>query len=185
MVPDSRKNDLTRINLPVMGLSCAACVAKVEKALQNMPGVERARVNLVTGKAAVEYHPDQVGIPRMTRTIQELGYEVPEEEILLTVRGMSCAACVAKVEKTIKGIPGVTAVAVSLPAEAARIRFYAGTVDRARLKKEISALGYEAMEKLSGEAALDREKEAREREVSYQRRNMWIAWPLATLVMIG
>ncbi|WP_338825878.1 Copper-exporting P-type ATPase [Moorella thermoacetica] len=178
-------SNLAQVNLPVQGMSCAACVAKVEKALKNMPGVEEARVNLLTGRAAVKYHPDRVSIPQMARTIQEIGYEVPEEEMLLTVRGMSCAACVAKVEKVVKGIPGVTSVAVSLPAESARIRYYQGTVDRARIKKEINALGYEATEKLSGQEALDREKEAREREIRYQRRNMWIAWPLATLVMIG
>ena len=181
----STNGALARVSLPVQGMSCAACVAKVEKALRNMPGVEEVQVNLLTGKAAVEYHPDRASIPRMAATIQEIGYEVPEEEMLLTVRGMSCAACIAKVEKVVQGIPGVTAVAVSLPAESARIRYYPGTVDRALIKKEINALGYEAAEKLSGEAALDREKEARAREIRYQARNMWVAWPLATLVMAG
>jgi len=181
----STNGALARVSLPVQGMSCAACVAKVEKALRNMPGVEEVQVNLLTGKAAVEYHPDRASIPWMATTIQEIGYEVPEEEMLLTVRGMSCAACIAKVEKVVQGIPGVTAVAVSLPAESARIRYYPGTVDRALIKKEINALGYEAAEKLSGEAALDREKEARAREIRYQARNMWVAWPLATLVMAG
>ncbi|MBE3573271.1 MAG: copper-translocating P-type ATPase [Moorella humiferrea] len=166
-------------------MSCAACVAKVEKALKNMAGVVDARVNLVAGKATVEYFPDQVGVPQMARTIQALGYEVPEEEVLLTVRGMSCAACVARVEKAVKALPGVTSVVVNLPAESARVRFYPGAVDKGRIKKEINALGYEATEKLSGQAALDQEKEAREREIRFQRRNMWIAWPLATLVMLG
>jgi Cu+-exporting ATPase len=166
-------------------MTCAACVAKVEKALKNMAGVVDARVNLVAGKATVEYFPDQVSVPQMAKTIQALGYEVPEEEVLLTVRGMSCAACVAKVEKAVKALPGVTSVVVNLPAESARVRFYPGAVDKGRIKKEINALGYEATEKLTGQAALDQEKEAREREIRFQRRNMWIAWPLATLVMLG
>ncbi|CEP67510.1 Cation-transporting P-type ATPase [Moorella glycerini] len=185
MVPASEKSGLAQVNLPIMGMSCASCVAKVEKALKNMAGVADARVNLVAGKATVEYFPEQVGVPQMAKTIQEIGYEVPEEEVLLTVRGMSCAACVAKVEKAVKALPGVTSVVVNLPAESARIRFYPGTVDKARIKKEINALGYEATEKLTGQEALDQEKEAREKEIRYQRRNMWIAWPLATLVMIG
>ncbi|PRR69512.1 heavy metal translocating P-type ATPase [Neomoorella humiferrea] len=185
MVPASEKSGVVQVNLPIMGMSCAACVAKVEKALKNMAGVVDARVNLVAGKATVEYFPDQVGVPQMARTIQEIGYEVPEEEVLLTVRGMSCAACVARVEKAVKALPGVTSVVVNLPAESARVRFYPGAVDKGRIKKEINALGYEATEKLSGQAALDQEKEAREREIRFQRRNMWIAWPLATLVMLG
>lgn len=184
-MPASEKSGVAQVNLPIMGMSCAACVAKVEKALKNMAGVVDARVNLVAGKATVEYFPDQVGVPQMARTIQEIGYEVPEEEVLLTVRGMSCAACVARVEKAVKALPGVTSVVVNLPAESARVRFYPGAVDKGRIKKEINALGYEATEKLSGQAALDQEKEAREREIRFQRRNMWIAWPLATLVMLG
>lgn len=58
-------------------------------------------------------------------------------------------------------------------------------VDKARIKKEINELGYEASEKLSGQQALDREKEAREKELKYQKRKIWIAWPLSLLVMIG
>ncbi|GEA13935.1 haloacid dehalogenase [Moorella sp. E308F] len=182
---NSEKIGPVKVSFAVHGMTCAACVAKVEKALKNMAGVVDARVNLVAGKATVEYFPDQVSVPQMAKTIQALGYEVPEEEVLLTVRGMSCAACVAKVEKAVKALPGVTSVVVNLPAESARVRFYPGAVDKGRIKKEINALGYEATEKLTGQAALDQEKEAREREIRFQRRNMWIAWPLATLVMLG
>lgn len=180
---DSKK--VLQVNLPVQGMSCAACVAKVEKSLKNMTGVEEVNVNLLSGKAVVGYAPDKVGVPQMVKVIQDLGYEVPEEEVLLTVRGMSCAACVAKVEKAVKAIPGVTSVVVNLPAESAKIRFYPGAVDKARIKKDINELGYEASERLTGQEALDREKEARQKEFKYQVRNMWIAWPLATLVMLG
>lgn len=121
----------------------------------------------------------------MVKAIQDIGYEAPEEEVHLTVCGMSCAACAARVEKSVKALPGVTAVIVNLPAESAKVRFYPGAVDKVLIKKEINALGYEASEKLTGQEALDREKEAREKEIKYQRRNMWIAWPLATLVMLG
>ncbi|MHB1127249.1 MAG: heavy metal translocating P-type ATPase [Bacillota bacterium] len=174
-----------RINIPVEGMSCAACVAKVEKALKNLQGVENAQVNLVTGKANVEFNAALTGVPQMVKTVEELGYGVPQEEILITVRGMSCAACVAKVEKAVRGLPGVTEVVVNLPAETARVRFYPGAIDKTRIKNENNELGYEASEKLEGQEALDREREARQREIGRQARNMWIAWPLASLVMLG
>jgi Cu+-exporting ATPase len=104
---------------------------------------------------------------------------VPEEEVLLTVHGMTCASCVAKVEKVVKGLSGVTTVVVNLPAESAKVKFYPGAIDKARIKKEIIALGYEVTEKVTGQIALDREKEARQKELRFQTRNMWIAWPLA------
>ena len=180
-----RSDNLAQVSLPIEGMTCAACVAKVEKALKNMVGVQEVHVNLLSGKVAVAYASDQAGVPQMVKTIQDIGYEVPEEEVLLTVRGMSCAACVAKVEKALKGMPGVTSVVVNLPAESAKVKFYPGAVDKTRIKKEINAMGYEASEKVTGQEALDREKEARQKELRFQTRNMWIAWPLASLVMIG
>ncbi len=177
--------NLAQVSLPVQGMTCAACVAKVEKALKSITGVQEVHVNLLSGKATVTYVSKQAGVPKMVKTIQDLGYEVPEEEILITVRGMTCAACVGKVEKAVKGLPGVTSVAVNLLAESAKVKFYPGAVDKARIKKEINALGYEASEKLTGQEAQDREKEARQKEFKYQVRNMWIAWPLSALVMIG
>ena len=185
MSETTRSEHFEQVSLPVEGMTCAACVAKVEKTLKNMAGVQEVHVNLLSSKAAVTYASDQTGVPQMVKLIQDIGYEVPEEEVLLTVRGMSCAACVAKVEKTVKGMPGVTSVVVNLPAESAKVKFYPGAVDKTRIKKEIQALGYEASEKVTGQEALDREKEARQKELRFQTRNMWIAWPLASLVMIG
>ena len=121
----------------------------------------------------------------MVNAVRGLGYEAPEEELLLTVRGMSCAACVARVERAVRALPGVTEAVVNLPAESAKIRYYAGAIDKARIKSEIDAIGYEASERLTGSEALDREQEARQKELRYQQRNMWIAWPLAILVMVG
>ncbi|MDP2646370.1 MAG: heavy metal translocating P-type ATPase [Desulfobacterales bacterium] len=173
------------ISLPVQGMTCASCVSRVEKAMKNINGIENVVVNLLAGKAAVKFDPGKVNIPQMARAIEEIGYQVPQEEILLTVRGMSCAACVSKVEKGVSAIPGVTNVVVNLPGESARVKFYAGAVDKLRLKKSIRELGYEATEKLTGQEAVDQEKEARQKEIKHQVRNMWIAWPLASLVMIG
>lgn len=171
--------------LPVEGMSCAACVAKVEKALRNLNGVTDAKVNLLARKAYVEYDPGKIGIPDMVKTVQELGYEVPQEETMLHVSGMSCASCVAKVEKVVGGLSGVTNVVVNLPAESVKVEYYPGSVTKAELKGIINELGYEASEQLQGHAALDREKEAREKELKRQKRNMWIAWPLSLIVMLG
>jgi len=171
--------------LPVEGMSCASCVAKIEKALGNLSGVAEAKVNLLAGKAHVEYDPDKTGVPAMAKAIQDLGYRVVKEEALLHVGGMSCASCVSKVEKAVGGLAGVTKVVVNLPAESVKVEFYPGTVTKTEIKKVIKELGYEASEKLQGQAALDREKEAREKELKRQSRNMWIAWPLSAIVMLG
>ncbi|KAA6185481.1 copper-translocating P-type ATPase [Thiohalocapsa marina] len=63
------------LRLRVGGLSCAACVARVERALQAVPGVERATVNLSTGRADIRYQPEAVGAERIAQAIRDAGYE--------------------------------------------------------------------------------------------------------------
>ena len=55
--PDVPAVDLT---LPVSGMTCAACQARVQRALERTPGVEAASVNLMMANAAVRYDPSRV-----------------------------------------------------------------------------------------------------------------------------
>jgi copper chaperone CopZ len=56
-------------------LSCPSCVAKIEKALQNVPGVERATVHFNTGRIEVEHDPLQAPVPRLVEAVRGAGYE--------------------------------------------------------------------------------------------------------------
>jgi len=67
-----------RIDLPVSGMTCAACARTIERTLAATPGVERARVNLATETATVEYDPARVRAGDFVVAIEELGYGVPE-----------------------------------------------------------------------------------------------------------
>ncbi|WP_027717885.1 heavy metal translocating P-type ATPase [Desulfovirgula thermocuniculi] len=174
-----------QVSLPVEGMSCASCAARVEKALKAVPGVKNAAVNLAAQKASVEYDPQQATVADLARAVLELGYRVPAEEISFSVRGMRCAACAARVEKALAQLPGVCEAAVSLPAEAARVSFYPGTVTPAQIKAVVRELGYEVAEREGAGEALDRESLARREEIRQQARNMLIAWPLSLLVMLG
>jgi len=49
------------VTIPIEGMSCASCVAKIEEGLQALPGVTRASVNLATEQATVDYQPGIVG----------------------------------------------------------------------------------------------------------------------------
>ena len=177
--------ELVEVNLKVGGMSCASCVKTIEGALMNLAGVKRASVNLAAGQVTVAYDPQRVRVPNLARAISDVGYEVAREEIDLQVLGMSCASCVSKVEKAVGGLEGVTRVSVNLAAASARVEYYPGTVRKDQIKQAIKDLGYEAAEKLEAQAALDREQEARQREIRRQGRNMLIAWSLGLLIMLG
>ncbi|MBN8558840.1 MAG: heavy-metal-associated domain-containing protein, partial [Burkholderiales bacterium] len=64
------------LDLGVGGMTCASCVARVEKALKKVPGVDSAAVNLATESARVQFagDPDDLG-PQLRRAVRDAGYE--------------------------------------------------------------------------------------------------------------
>jgi Cu+-exporting ATPase len=70
-----------RVDLPVSGMTCAACARSIERTLSGAPGVERASVNLATATATVEYDPVRVQPRDFVAAIEDLGYGVPKTEV--------------------------------------------------------------------------------------------------------
>ncbi len=62
--------------LPIGGMTCASCVAHVEGALRDVPGVVDVNVNLATEKATVSYVPGVASIPDFKQAVAKTGYEV-------------------------------------------------------------------------------------------------------------
>jgi Cu+-exporting ATPase len=72
--------ELERLDIPVSGMTCAACARAIEKTLSATEGVERASVNLATNTATVEFDGARTGLPQFIGAIEDLGYGVPESE---------------------------------------------------------------------------------------------------------
>ncbi|HEX2723949.1 MAG TPA: heavy metal translocating P-type ATPase [Gemmatimonadaceae bacterium] len=73
---DSIDHDSTeRIDLPVTGMTCAACAARIERSLGKSKGVAEATVNLATERATVRFDPSVTDIDRLIGTIREAGYD--------------------------------------------------------------------------------------------------------------
>ena len=69
-----------RVDLPVSGMTCAACSRTIERTLSATAGVSAAHVNLATATATVEYDPARVNVPDFIASIEDLGYGVPKTE---------------------------------------------------------------------------------------------------------
>ena len=63
------------IDIGIGGMTCASCVARVEKALKKVPGVEQATVNLATESARIQVQSEDVSDARLRRAIRDAGYE--------------------------------------------------------------------------------------------------------------
>ncbi len=133
---------LATVSLPIVGMTCASCVGRVEKALNRVEGVGKATVNLATERADVTL-VQPVDQASLVRAIEDAGYEVPGRSITLAIDGMTCASCVARVEKALLAVPGVASATVNLATERAPISA-SGTVTDRDLVAAVAAAGYEA-----------------------------------------
>jgi Cu+-exporting ATPase len=69
-----------RVDLPVSGMTCAACARAIERQLSATPGVSSAHVNFATNTATVEFDPRVTEVPALVGAIEEIGYHVPPPE---------------------------------------------------------------------------------------------------------
>jgi Cu+-exporting ATPase len=64
-----------QVRFGVQGMTCAACVGRVERTLKKQPGVEAATVNLATEQAVVTFDPAAIDVPAMKAAVHDAGYE--------------------------------------------------------------------------------------------------------------
>jgi len=157
---------LKKVEFPVNGMSCASCVAKVEKGLAKMTGIADAKVNFATEKATVTFDPAKVGMTDFITTVRGLGYEAGVEKVSLPIHGMSCASCVKKVEGALGGLDGVIKASVNFATERASVQYIPGTVAVTDFKKAVRDAGYEVLEtdRAETEDIVDQEQAARRAE---------------------
>jgi Cu+-exporting ATPase len=171
------------LDFDVKGMTCASCVAHVEKALVQTPGVTAARVNLATERAEVDLEPD-ADPAQIASAVTGAGYEPVIETIDIGVGGMTCASCVAHVEKALRGVPGVLDATVNLATERANVRALSGPGLSERLRKAIVEASYEPRNIETDAGAGDRERARRAEEMQTLQRRLLIAATLAAPVVV-
>jgi Cu+-exporting ATPase len=127
------RGDENSISFPVTGMTCAACQARVQRALTAEPGVIDASVNLVTKSAAVRYDPTAVSPDRLVEAVRATGYEAAlpaadESPVDATTRQESADVMEARdlaTKATVSVIAGVLAMAISMLAMASALANYA------------------------------------------------------------
>ncbi len=77
------KTDLNTLDLGIGGMTCASCVARVERALNKVPGVHDVAVNLATESARITWRGEEDMVPLLRRAVRDAGYEprAPEAAI--------------------------------------------------------------------------------------------------------
>ncbi len=140
MSPHADPTELTRITIAIDGMSCAACVSRVERAIRETAGVESAVVNLATNEATIAFDDALCSLQKIITSLESAGYPIPIDTITFLIDGMSCAACVGRVQRALESTSGVQTAVVNLATSEATIQYIAG--EPGSLHKAVEGAGY-------------------------------------------
>lgn len=154
-----------QIDLPITGMSCVSCTAGIQKSLSGLRGVNRAYVNFAAEKASIFYDKSLVSVNDFINTIKDQGYNVSTSRAILSVKGMTCASCVAAVQKALGSLSGVVSASVNFATEKVTIDYFPSQVSIRDFRNVINNAGYGLIEADKDEDIV--EKEQRERQTAY------------------
>ncbi len=167
-----------QITLPVLGMTCANCVAAVERNSKKVDGVTGASVNYASEKVTFTYDPALVDARTATTQViarvERAGYKVPTTTIELPLVGMTCANCASTIERRLNKTDGVMEATVNYANEKAVVTYAPGAVSRSELVAAVRKAGYDVIETGEGEDVEDAEAAARAAEVRHQEKRLTV-----------
>ncbi len=180
---DKSQSTEQSFDLGVQGMTCASCVARVERVLGRVPGVRSVSVNLATEKARVEAERDMALQPLLD-AVNKAGFQPQTQQLDLAVDGMTCASCVSRVEKVLGRRPGVLSATVNLATGRARVEVLPGVADPQGLVDAVSKAGFEG--RLLSDGGSGETEGPADRELRQLRRAKQVAVALTVpLVLIA
>ncbi|GAB3378810.1 heavy metal translocating P-type ATPase [Spongiibacter taiwanensis] len=125
----------------VSGMRCGSCVSRVERALNAVPGVRRANVNLASEQASIDFD-ENASWPAVDQALAQVGYHPARQTITLQISGMRCASCVGRIENTLRGLAGVISADVNLASSRATVTVLRGAITADDLLQQLTQAGY-------------------------------------------
>jgi P-type Cu+ transporter len=164
--------DQKHLTLPILGMTCANCVATVERNLKKVDGVESANVNLSSERAAVSYDPNKANLNEFIKRVQGAGYQVAMGEAALGIKNLADSSDVLRLEKVLNKLEGVIEAHVNLTSEKALIKYVPTVISQNDLRRAIRSAGFDLLE---ADLQLDdAEAKARKKEIAEQKRMLII-----------
>jgi len=164
--------DQKHLTLPILGMTCANCVATVERNLKKVDGVESANVNLSSERAAVSYDPNKANLNEFIKRVQGAGYQVAMGEASLGIKNLADSSDVLRLEKVLHKLEGVIEAHVNLTSEKASVKYVPTVISQNDLRRAIRSAGFELLE--TDLQLDDAEAKARKKEIAEQKRMLII-----------
>jgi Cu+-exporting ATPase len=149
-------------------MTCANCVATIERNLKKLDGVQEANVNLSSERATVMFDSQKLGLDDIIARVQRAGYDVAEGEAILMLKNLSDANEASRLEKQLGRLDGVLEAHVNLSTEELRIKYVPTILSQTDLRSATKQAGFDVLA-LDGQSE-DVEAQAREAEINRQKR---------------
>jgi len=193
---------LSDASYAVGGMTCASCVAVIEKTLAKTPGITSGVVNLATERLAATYDPAIITDDKIVEIVTKLGYTATPlaatapaaqaGKVSLTLTGMHCASCSALIEKALAKLDGVNSASVNLAMETASVEFDPSVVSVDDIIKTVKDVGYGAAVKVEAvpgaTSGADAQAEAQAAAYAAEKRmftfSLAISVPLFLIAMV-
>ena len=178
-----------RVDLPITGMTCAACARRVEQSLTRAPGVRRAGVNFATSKATVEYDPRTTGARRLIDVVRDVGYGTAGTARADFVVDDSArpSGSSRPLEEHLNALPGVVQATFNLGTMEVRVEYLPGTIEVREIRKAIESFGYRVADSPADSTTVIAEaedQEARNAEYRDLRFKFWLAAVLSLPVLV-
>ncbi|KAI4880273.1 hypothetical protein NFI96_030715 [Prochilodus magdalenae] len=147
-VPEEEKT--RKCFIRVTGMTCASCVANIERSLLKHKGIKSVLVALMAGKAEVKYDPEDLDPAQIVKFISSLGFgaslmeegAVSDGVLDLSVTGMTCASCVHNIETKLLRTKGILEATVALATSKAHVKFNPDMVGARDIIRIVEGLGF-------------------------------------------
>ncbi|XP_035384328.1 copper-transporting ATPase 2 [Electrophorus electricus] len=147
-VPEQEKTQKCFVR--VTGMTCASCVANIERNLHKHKGIKSVLVALMAGKVEIKYDPEALDPAKIVQLISALGFgasvmedgAVSDGVLNLSVTGMTCASCVHNIEAKLCRTEGVLEATVALATSKAHVKFDPDVIGAREIIRSIEGLGF-------------------------------------------
>jgi len=176
-----------QVVLPVTGMTCANCVATIERNVKKLDGVETVNVNLASERATVSFDPGKLALENILARVERAGYGIAKGEAVYKLKRLSDANDAKRLESSLSKKEGVLLAQANLATEEIQLEYIPTILSQAELRQAIANLGLELLETEGmGE---DAEAKARAKEIQHQSHLLIVGLiftvPLFLLSMLG
>jgi len=134
---------IRKVTLKIKGMHCAGCIKAIQSYLSDIDGISKCEVNLANESASIEFDQSKVSIDDIEKAIEDIGYSIAYERLMLKVLGLKDANDAYMLENRLRGVEGVKDASVNHTNSYILIEYNPSIVTQASIIKVVRGHGFD------------------------------------------